>query len=46
MSIYQLEARYKDTPVWEIERRILFGGNCRKYYASMYAASPGETVPD
>jgi hypothetical protein len=46
MSIYQLEARYKDTPVWEIERRIICGGNCRKYYASMYGATPGESVPD
>jgi hypothetical protein len=46
MSIYELEARYKDAVVWAIERRILFGGNCRKYYASMYGPAPGETVPD
>jgi hypothetical protein len=46
MSIYELEARYKDAAVWAIERRILFGGNCRKYYASMYSPAPGETVPD
>ena len=46
MSIYELEARYKDAVVWAIERRILFGGNCRKYYASMYSPAPGETIPD
>jgi hypothetical protein len=46
MSIYQLEARYKDTAVWEIERRKIFGASCRKYYALTYRPVPGETVPE
>jgi len=46
MSIYELEARYKDKEVWGIERRIIFGANCSKYYALTYGAAPGETIPD
>jgi hypothetical protein len=46
MTIYQLEARYRDAVVFAIERRIVFGSNCRKYYAGMYRPAPGETVPD
>jgi hypothetical protein len=46
MSIYELEARYRDNLVWQIERRIIFGANCRKYYALTYGALPSETVPD
>jgi hypothetical protein len=46
MSIYELEARYKDNPVWGIERRFLFGNDCRSYYASGYSPAPGETVPE
>jgi hypothetical protein len=46
MSIYELEARYKDEVVFTIERRIIFGSNCRKYYALTYRPAPGETVPD
>jgi hypothetical protein len=46
MSIYQLEARYKDREVWSIERRIVFGGQCTKYYALTYGPAPGEEVPD
>jgi hypothetical protein len=29
-----------------IVRRIIFGSNCRKYYALTYRPAPGETVPD
>jgi hypothetical protein len=36
MSIYQLEVRYKDHPVWSIERRGAVGPNCRSYYAGTY----------
>lgn len=46
MSIYELEAHYKDSLVWQIERRIIFGADCRKYYALTYGAVPGEAVPD
>jgi hypothetical protein len=46
MSIYQLEARYKDREVWGIERRIVFGGDCSKYYALTYGPAPGENVPE
>ncbi|MBI3863568.1 MAG: hypothetical protein HY290_16885 [Planctomycetia bacterium] len=46
MSIYQLEARYKDTPVWGVERRIILGARCTKYYALKYDPAPGETVPE
>ena len=46
MSIYGQDARYKDKPVWEMDRRMVFGAECRKYYASIYFPAPGETVPE
>ena len=46
MSIFKLEARYKDTPVWDIERRFFFGKDCRSYYASGYTPEPGEKLPE
>ncbi len=46
MSIFELEARHKETPVWAIERRIFFGNSCRSYYALTYGPDPGETVPE
>jgi hypothetical protein len=46
MSIYAQDARYKDKPVWSMELRMIFGANCRKYYASVYFPAPGETVPE
>ena len=46
MSIYELEARYQDKGVWGIERRIIFGTRCSKYYALTYGPAPGETIPD
>lgn len=46
MSIYELEARYKEVPVWSIERRMIFGDACRAYYALVYAPEPDETVPE
>ncbi len=46
MSIYGQDARYKDKPVWEMDRRMVFGAECRKYYASVYFPAPGETVPE
>jgi hypothetical protein len=45
MSIFQLEARYKDDLVWSIERRMLFGDDCRCYYAKTYTPEPDETLP-
>jgi hypothetical protein len=45
MSIFKLEARYKDTPVWDIERRFFFGKDCRSYFASGYTPEPGEKLP-
>jgi hypothetical protein len=46
MSIYQLEARYKDTPVWAIERREPVGVRSRVYYAGRYTPEPGEVLPE
>jgi hypothetical protein len=46
MSIYQLEARYKDTLVWAIERRGAVGAACRSYYAATYIPEPGEVLPE
>jgi hypothetical protein len=46
MSIFQLEVRYKDDPVWAIERRGAAGANCRSYYAGTYAPEPGEALPE
>jgi hypothetical protein len=45
MSIYRLEARYKDATVWSVERRHP-GRNARSYYADAYKPDPDETVPD
>jgi hypothetical protein len=46
MSIFQLEVRYKDAPVWAIERRSAAGANCRSYYAAAYTPEPGEALPE
>jgi hypothetical protein len=46
MSIYQLEVRYKDHPVWSIERRSAVGANCRSYYAGTYTPEAGEALPE
>jgi hypothetical protein len=46
MTIYQLNVCYKDKEVWGIERRIVFGGSCREFYALNYDPLPGETVPE
>jgi hypothetical protein len=46
MSIYQLEVRYKDHPVWSIERRGAVGAGCRSYYAGTYTPEPGEALPE
>jgi hypothetical protein len=46
MSVYQLEARYKDKDVWGIERRIVVGAGCKKYYARAYDPLPGEVMPE
>jgi hypothetical protein len=45
MSIYKLEARYKDKPVWSVDRRHP-GRKARSYYADAYTPDPGETLPD
>jgi hypothetical protein len=46
MSIYQLEIRYKDNPVWSIERREPVGARCTSYYAGRYTPEPDEVVPE
>jgi hypothetical protein len=46
MSIYQLEVRYKDNPVWSIERREPLGPRCSSYYAGQYTPEPDEVVPE
>lgn len=45
MTIYQLEAHYKDRLVWEIERRNADGDRSRSYYAGGYVPEPGEVLP-
>ena len=45
MSIYKLEARYKDAPVWSVERRHP-GRKATSYYADAYVPEPGETPPN
>jgi hypothetical protein len=45
MSVYQLEARYKNNLVWSIEQRDAVGDNCRSYYAGTYTPEPGEALP-
>jgi hypothetical protein len=46
MSIYELEVRYKDRPVWSIERREPLGPNCSSYYAGRYTPEPDEALPE
>jgi hypothetical protein len=46
MSIYQLEVRYKDNPVWVIERRTAAADKCRSYYAGVYTPERDEVVPE
>jgi len=46
MSIYKLEARYKDKPVWSVGRRHAGFQNARSYYANGYTPEPGEVVPE
>jgi hypothetical protein len=46
MSIFQLEVRYKDAPVWDIGRRSAAGDKCRSYYAGLYTPEPGEALPE
>jgi hypothetical protein len=45
MSIYQLEVRYKDNPVWSIERRTAAADKCRTYYAGVYTPDPDDVLP-
>ncbi|OWK36246.1 hypothetical protein [Fimbriiglobus ruber] len=45
MSIYQLQARYKNAPVWSVERRHT-GRNARSYYAGVYTPEEGESLPE
>jgi len=45
MSIFQIEASYKDAPVWSIERRDA-GHKSRAYYANEYIPEPGEILPE
>jgi hypothetical protein len=45
MSIYKLEARYRDAPVWSVGRRHP-GRKATSYYADAYTPDPGETLPD
>ena len=44
MSIYKLETRYKDAPVWSVERRHP-GRKATSYYADAYTPDPDEIVP-
>jgi hypothetical protein len=45
MTTFQLEVRYKDRLVWEIDRRGLAGAKSRSYYAGVYVPEPGEVLP-
>ena len=44
MSIFKLEARHKDTPVWNIEHRPT-NRPARSYFAKPYVPEPGEELP-
>jgi hypothetical protein len=46
MSIFKLEVRYKDNPVWSIDRRTPAGNKGRSYFAGGYTPEPGETLPE
>jgi hypothetical protein len=46
VTLFQLNVRYKDVEVWSIERRMIFGSRCTKFYVLNYTPPPGETVPD
>jgi hypothetical protein len=46
MTIFQLDVRYKDKEVWGVDRRMIFGRNCTKFYALTYRPPPGEAVPE
>jgi hypothetical protein len=45
MSIFKLEAHYKDARVWDIDRRMVFGNDCRSYFAKGYTPEPDEILP-
>jgi len=45
MSIYKLETRYKDAPIWSVERRNAGHRNARSYLADAYTPEEGEEVP-
>lgn len=45
MSIYKLEAKYKDVAVWSVERRHP-GRKATSYYADAYTPEPGEVLPE
>jgi hypothetical protein len=45
MTIFQLEASYKDREVWSIEARGLGPAN-RAYYADVYIPEEGEKLPE
>lgn len=45
MTTFQLEVRYKDRLVWEIERRSYAGAKSRSFYAGVYMPQPGEILP-
>lgn len=46
ITIYKLEVRYKDAPVWSVPRRHAGRHNARSYYAAEYTPEPGEIVPE
>ncbi len=45
MTIFQLEASYKDRLVWSIEARQAAGADGRSYFAGGYTPEPGEDLP-
>jgi hypothetical protein len=45
MTIFRLEASYKDKEVWSIEARDA-GPTNRSYYAHIYSPEPGEKLPE
>jgi len=46
VTLFQLDVRYKDKEVWSIERRMIFGASCTKFYVANYRPDPGEAVPE
>lgn len=46
VTLFQLNVRYKEVEVWSIERRMIFGANCTKFYVRNYIPPLDDVVPE